>query len=287
MSSLSSMGPDTPDGGSGAGTGAPRPRTRRELFTLGRRAEEGHWIRIHRAAMACRFEILLDGADDRHAAAAREALDEADRLEAALSVFRETSELSRVNRTAAQGPVTVDADLFALLDRCRAPARADRGRLRHHEHALEPLLGVPEARGAAPVARGHRGGAGAGRHVRGPLGRGLTDDSLRARGHGAQPRQHRQGIRARSDGGPHARPWSRPCPALRGRQQRGRGRRPRRRMDGGHPLTAGGEREAGAPPPARRRPRDQRRGRAVLRGGRPALRARHRSAHGLARLRAS
>jgi thiamine biosynthesis lipoprotein len=120
MSSLSSMGPDTPEDGSGAGTGAPRPRTRRELFTLGRRAEEGgHWIRIHRAAMACRFEILLDGADDRHAAAAREALDEADRLEAALSVFRETSELSRVNRTAAQGPAPVDPDLFALLDRCR------------------------------------------------------------------------------------------------------------------------------------------------------------------------
>ena len=120
MSLLSSMGPDTPEGGSGAGRGAPRPRTRRELFTLGRRAEEGgHWIRIHRAAMACRFEILLDGADDRHAVAAREALDEADRLESALSVFRETSELSRVNRTAAQGPATVDADLFALLDRCR------------------------------------------------------------------------------------------------------------------------------------------------------------------------
>jgi thiamine biosynthesis lipoprotein len=69
--------------------------------------------------MACRFEILLDGADETHAAAAREALDEADRLEAALSVFRETSELSRVNRTAAQGPVVVDADLFALLARCR------------------------------------------------------------------------------------------------------------------------------------------------------------------------
>jgi FAD:protein FMN transferase len=116
MSSLSSTGPDTPEGGR---AGAPRPRTRRELFTLGRTAEEGHWIRIHRAAMACRFEVLLDGADETHAAAAREALDEADRLEAALSVFRETSELSRLNHTAAQGPVVVDANLFALLARCR------------------------------------------------------------------------------------------------------------------------------------------------------------------------
>lgn len=116
MSSLSSTGPDTTGGGSGR---TPRALTRRELFSLGRTEEEGHWIRIHRAAMACRFEVLLDGADEAHVPAAREALDEADRLEAALSVFRETSELSRVNRTAAEMPAPVDADLFALLALCR------------------------------------------------------------------------------------------------------------------------------------------------------------------------
>src|SRR5258707_564498 len=115
MSSLSSTGPDA-RGGSGR---TPRALTRRELFSLGRTEEEGHWIRIHRAAMACRFEVLLDGADEAHVPAAREALDEADRLEAALSVFRETSELSRVNRTAAEMPAPVDADLFALLALCR------------------------------------------------------------------------------------------------------------------------------------------------------------------------
>jgi thiamine biosynthesis lipoprotein len=116
MSSLFSTGPDTTRGGSRR---TPRALTRRELFSLGRTEEEGHWIRIHRAAMACRFEVLLDGADEAHVAAAREALDEADRLEAALSVFRETSELSRVNRMAAERPVPVDADLFALLVLCR------------------------------------------------------------------------------------------------------------------------------------------------------------------------
>lgn len=115
MSSVSSTGADT-NAGSGR---ARRPISRRDLFRLGRTSEEGHWIRIHRAAMACRFEILLDGADEAHAAAAREALDEADRLEAELSVFRETSALSRVNRTAAETPAPVDADLFALLTRCR------------------------------------------------------------------------------------------------------------------------------------------------------------------------
>jgi thiamine biosynthesis lipoprotein len=102
-----------------AGWPTPRGVTRRELFRLGRTSEEGHWIRVHRAAMACRFEILLDDGDAAHVSAAREALDEADRLEAALSVFRDTSELSRVNRTAAAAPAAVDAELFALLARCR------------------------------------------------------------------------------------------------------------------------------------------------------------------------
>jgi len=70
--------------------------------------------------MACRFEILIWGDEAHHAAAAREALDEADRIESALTVFRETSELVRVNREAATAPVAVDALLFALLSRCRA-----------------------------------------------------------------------------------------------------------------------------------------------------------------------
>ena len=78
-----------------------------------------HWIRVHRPAMACRFDVLLDGEDARFVPAAREALDEADRLEAALTVFRETSEIVRVNRTAADAPARVDAELFALLTHCR------------------------------------------------------------------------------------------------------------------------------------------------------------------------
>jgi thiamine biosynthesis lipoprotein len=95
--------------------------SRRQMLRLGRpaRDEEGHWIRVHRTAMACRFEILLDETDARWVATAREALDEADRIEAALSVFRDTSDLARVNRTAQEGAV-VDGELFALLSQCRA-----------------------------------------------------------------------------------------------------------------------------------------------------------------------
>ncbi len=69
--------------------------------------------------MACRFEITLSGEDARHVHLARAALDEADRLEAALTVFNDSSDLMQINRHAAAGPVAVDAELFALLDRCR------------------------------------------------------------------------------------------------------------------------------------------------------------------------
>ena len=68
--------------------------------------------------MACRFEILLDSEDAPLVPVARTALDEIDRIEAALTYFRATSELSHVNREAASGPVVVSPELFALLHLC-------------------------------------------------------------------------------------------------------------------------------------------------------------------------
>jgi thiamine biosynthesis lipoprotein len=70
--------------------------------------------------MACRFEITLS---DEHAArvpAALAALAEADRLEAALTIFRPTSEVMRLNAAAHAADAIVSDELFALLDRCRA-----------------------------------------------------------------------------------------------------------------------------------------------------------------------
>jgi thiamine biosynthesis lipoprotein len=79
-----------------------------------------HWIRVHRTAMACRFEIALSGEDAPHLAAAREALEEADRVEDRLTVFRDTSEVSHFNARAGRGPVEVSDELFALLERAAA-----------------------------------------------------------------------------------------------------------------------------------------------------------------------
>jgi thiamine biosynthesis lipoprotein len=86
---------------------------------LPRAKKAGHWVKVHRTAMACRFEVTLPSEDARHVEAARAALDEVDAIEDALTWFRDTSELSRVNRAAASGPVAIGPSLFALLSLCR------------------------------------------------------------------------------------------------------------------------------------------------------------------------
>ena len=87
-------------------------------FDFGDRARDpDHWVRIHRIAMACRFEVMLSSDDVRDMAAARSALDEADDLEALLTAFRDGSVVSDLNRRAAREDVTVGVTVFGLLTR--------------------------------------------------------------------------------------------------------------------------------------------------------------------------
>lgn len=65
--------------------------------------------------MACRFEVVLQEGDAAQVGAARAALDEADRLEALMTVFRDTSALVRINRTARDGAVRAEPELFEIL----------------------------------------------------------------------------------------------------------------------------------------------------------------------------
>jgi thiamine biosynthesis lipoprotein len=77
--------------------------------------------------MACRFEITLASGDAGWVAAARAALNGIDAIEQDLSIFRDDSAVSRVNREAGAGASAVDDDLFGLLDRCAALHEATGG----------------------------------------------------------------------------------------------------------------------------------------------------------------
>jgi thiamine biosynthesis lipoprotein len=65
--------------------------------------------------MACEFSIMFPGGIRRGIDAGCAALDEIDRLETRLSVYRDDSDISHINRCAAGSPVLVDAEVYALL----------------------------------------------------------------------------------------------------------------------------------------------------------------------------
>ncbi|MBI2924525.1 MAG: FAD:protein FMN transferase [Pedosphaera parvula] len=77
-------------------------------------------VTLARHAMATRFELVLLGDDPVSLrAAGEEALDEIERLEAQLSLYRPTSEIAHLNAQAAVRPVRVEPGLFRLLQRAK------------------------------------------------------------------------------------------------------------------------------------------------------------------------
>lgn len=72
-------------------------------------------LRFARQAMATTFEVLLPFDAAAGGEPAQVALDEIDRLETQLTVYRDASEVSRLNAMAAQRPVRVEKNLFDLL----------------------------------------------------------------------------------------------------------------------------------------------------------------------------
>ena len=75
-----------------------------------------HTIEVGRDAMACRFEILFNAGEVADATAIGvDCLDLVDAIEDRITVYRDTSELARLNATAADGWQPVEADLFSLL----------------------------------------------------------------------------------------------------------------------------------------------------------------------------
>ena len=135
----------------------PRRLSRREMLALARDPappgdDSGHWIRVARTAMACRFEVTLSGEDARHVPAARAALDAVDRIEDRLTVFRETSEVARVNREAAVGEAQASPPLFDLLVKCRTLHAESEGAFDPTSAPLSRCWGFLARQGRLPPA---------------------------------------------------------------------------------------------------------------------------------------
>lgn len=98
------------------GTGSAASHSAAASGSLGSTATGPYLSHLGRGAMACQFELYFNGGQYSNATqAGLEALDRIEQLEDQLSVYRDQSEISHVNRVAAFAPVVVEAGLFGLL----------------------------------------------------------------------------------------------------------------------------------------------------------------------------
>ena len=108
----------------------------------------GSTVRLTTQAMACEFAVILNPGPGEQVMAASDALDLVHRLEDQMSVYRDHSELSKINRQASQGPVAVDAELFDLLDQSRRICKQTCGAFDPTSRAADCLVaGLPPERG--------------------------------------------------------------------------------------------------------------------------------------------
>lgn len=75
-------------------------------------------LRLETRAMACPWSVILEPGPADRVMLASDALSLVHELETRLSVYREDSTLSRINREAAAGALPLEPDLFALLSQC-------------------------------------------------------------------------------------------------------------------------------------------------------------------------
>ena len=115
-------------------------------------ASAPYQMRMQRPAMACTFEVFFNAG--QHADATETALaafDLIDELEAQLTVYRDTSEVMRLNRAAAEGPVVVEPRLFALLARAVEIHRETNGAFDITAGPLTKVWGFHRRAGQVPT----------------------------------------------------------------------------------------------------------------------------------------
>jgi thiamine biosynthesis lipoprotein len=110
-------------------------------------------LRFSRRAMATTFEIALPAGTPDALAAAEDALDLIDDLEDQLTVYRDHSEVSRLNATAAEQAVRVESGLFDLLNQSAAFTADTAGVFDPATGALVKAWGFYKREGRVPPAK--------------------------------------------------------------------------------------------------------------------------------------
>lgn len=113
--------------------------------------EGGETLRLETRAMACAFSIILNPGEHQRMWVASDALELVHQLEQQMTVYREDSELSRINRNATAGPVEVEAGLFGLLMKCRELAEITDGTFDPTSGPLIALWRQCRAEGCIPT----------------------------------------------------------------------------------------------------------------------------------------
>jgi FAD:protein FMN transferase len=91
-------------------------------------AREGAWLAREQAIMGTAIRVELWSEDRANGEAAIAAvMQEMHRIDAAMSPFKPDSELSRINREAAQRPVSLTQEMFTLIQRSLAFSRMSDG----------------------------------------------------------------------------------------------------------------------------------------------------------------
>lgn len=102
--------------------------------------------------MATEFVVMLAAGAHGAVESAVAALDQLEELEAEWSVFRDDSEVSRLNRAAADAPVRVSASTFALLERAIQWSEWTDGAFDVTAGPLVQAWGFGQRRGRKPTA---------------------------------------------------------------------------------------------------------------------------------------
>ncbi|MBI3467266.1 MAG: FAD:protein FMN transferase, partial [Planctomycetes bacterium] len=115
--------------------------------------DETYLVQFSRRAMACEFTIYLNaGEHDGGPAAAMQALDLVECLEDQMTVFRPHSEVSNINRSASEQPVTVEPRLFELLSLAVQLSADTKGAFDITTGPLTKVWGFYRRQGAMPTA---------------------------------------------------------------------------------------------------------------------------------------